>query len=308
MKKLVWFFSLILFAAGVFFLSAKKKKPLRFVAGFQGGTYYKIGLSLNKIPGLKFDVRTTKGSRLNIEAIAKRKADFGMAQLDIMINMARNDATIKQRVKVLLPIYAEEVHLLAEKSISSIEGLNSKTVSVGQKDSGTQGTSMILLEAAGIRDDQVDIQQLPPYIALQQLVLKRKIDAMFVVSGQPVEMLSSLPASAGEMIHAVPISSSMVQKLVNRGLPYRPAVLKKKNYPWLNADTPTVAVDSVLIVRNDIKPKYVKKIIQAIFDNQSKFESYHPKWKQMTRQYVKEVATKHSTYFHKTALEVIQTL
>ena len=288
--------------------SEAKKKALRFAAGFQGGTYYQIGNSLNKIEDLEFDVQTTGGSKENILLIRDRKADFGMVQLDILINMSKTDAKITSNVKILLPVYAEEVHLVASKDIKSIEDLKGKKVSIGPRDSGIQGTARIILQNLKIKESGISIEQFPVFVGLQQLLIKRKIDAMFVVAGAPVEMLSTIPKEASGVIHMIPFSSSQIATLTGGDLPYSVASISSKDYSWISEPVATVAVDSVLIVRSDIKPKHVKTIIESIFTNQSKFIQVHKKWKELSKENVKKILEKRKNFFHEAAVEAINAL
>ena len=126
-----------------------------FAVGFKGGTYENIAKSIKELSVFPFKIVRSRGSDEIINLVNSGDAEFGIAQLDVLLNAYNRKKRHVRNVKLVLPLYPEEIHLLASKKVKSINDLPGKQISVGPLDSGTAGTSIILLKNLGIGKSEI---------------------------------------------------------------------------------------------------------------------------------------------------------
>lgn len=297
-KKIVLGFAL-LFSVGIFSLG-----KLRFASGFFGGTYNQMARTLNRLPGMRLSVIETRGSRENIDLIRKGKADIGFAQLDVLITSSAEKPEIKKSVRIILPIYREEVHVLAKKELKKLADLKGKKVSIGPKGSGTEATSRTLLTKLGLYDSiQKDFSKSQKAVTKLE---KGDLDAVILISGAPVKFLSAKGANVN--FHLIPFSSSESRLFVRRGGAYSRVKIRANMYPWQKEKVSTLAVESALIGSASLSGSDVDAIIDKIINNQIELIMSHEKWTDLDVAFIKKTARRKKAYFHPAAVAKIKTL
>lgn len=88
------------------------------------------------------------GTLQNVPDVQRyRSLPLGLAQLDVLayLNLALNDDSsarhIAEELLIVLPLYREEVHLLARAGIKQISDLNGEKIAIGELGSGTSVTA-----------------------------------------------------------------------------------------------------------------------------------------------------------------------
>src|ERR1044072_4057164 len=178
--------SLVLAAALLALPASAAEVEKNIMTGGAKGTYIKIGrdiAALAKACGQTLNVVESAGSLENFNGVRNRKnTQFGIVQNDLLEYLKTfeaNDKDIQQAVKgvrIMFPLYNEEVHVLAKKDIANLEGLASKKVAIGVKDSGTYLTATLMLDILQIKDAEKVL--LNPDQALPKLQ-SGEIDAFF---------------------------------------------------------------------------------------------------------------------------------
>jgi len=128
---------------------------LGVITGSEKGTYYQFGLNfqaLGKPNGINVNVLPSKGSIENIFAVYQKPGvQVGIVQSDVLAFVARVQSDpalqrIAKKIKMVFPLYNEEVHLLARKGIASFDDLADKRVAIGREGSGTFLTVRLLFK------------------------------------------------------------------------------------------------------------------------------------------------------------------
>src|SRR5437763_413985 len=142
------------------------------ITGGEKGTYYQFGLNfqaLGRANGINMTVHTSKGSVENIYAVYQRPGiQLGIVQSDVLAFVARveTDEALKRiakKIKMVFPLYNEEIHLLAKKGINSFDDLANKRVAIGREGSGTRS------------EEHTSELQSPMYLVCRLLLEKKKI-------------------------------------------------------------------------------------------------------------------------------------
>lgn len=274
------------------------KGIIGMVTGSRTGTYYRIGKDIAdalKEAGIAIDVKESSGSIDNIGRIgSKENAALGIVQSDVLGFLKRSDAEeskkMTKNLRMVFPLFKEEVHLVASKQIKTFDELAGKTIAVGETGSGSWLTAMNLFAMGNISPKQ--ILRVPPEEGLVA-VLRGNADAMLFVSGKPVKLFENLSrlsermeyASLLDTVHLLPLNKDSFYK------EYQRAEITPKDYPFVTETVPTLAVNALLVSFNfsDMDSQYaaarcteLRGFAQGLRESIGKLkEAAHPKWKEV---------------------------
>ncbi len=282
----IFFILIFHLGAGAVVLAANKIK-LGMVTGGPKGTYYQFGLNLERLvqgAGIDLNVHNSNGSVENIYAVYKRPhTQMGIVQSDVLAFVAKvqTDPVLKRiakKIKMVYPLYDEEVHLLGKQEIRDFEDLEGRRVAIGKEGSGSYLTARLLFEVSGIRP--AETVAIGATYALDRLK-RGEVDAMFYVAGYPVKLFTEEVSSADNLA-LLPILNKNITEF------YAKTSIPGNTYPWQERVTDTVAIKSVLVSFN---------FRMANCDNVGKFalevakniewlkQNGHPKWNSVDLNY-----------------------
>lgn len=259
------------------------------MTGGAKGTYIQIGRDLAAIGaecGYSLNVNESAGSLQNLVSVKKLpNTQFGIVQNDVLEYVrtyAANDPDLQRAlfgVRIMYPLYNEEVQVLASREITRLSDLSGKKVAIGKTDSGTFLTATLILDILRVKDaDRVAVgssDALP-------MLLNGEIDAMFYVAGAPTKLYSD-QAIDGSRFHLVDILEPELLAT------YTATEIPGGTYPFQPEPASVVAVKAVLMTY-DYKPgknpyhkqscKAVSDLSSVILTNMERLkETGHPKWR-----------------------------
>ena len=249
------------------------------VTGGTKGTYIQIGYDISKLvkqEGIYLDVHPSNGSLDNVADVYERKdIQLGIVQSDVLasIRSSGDDQlnTIAKQIRMIFPLYNEEVHVLTSRSIKSFADLEGKIVAIGSEGSGTALTASLLFEIAGVTPGEV--KHIDAKKALM-LLRSEVIDAMFYISGYPVSLFSSIYT---ENLHLLPITDQRIAEH------YVSSTIPAETYSWQKEPVKTFAVKAVLMSYGyDTSHKNCKNVGEVgkiIYSNEGWLKKNgHEKW------------------------------
>ncbi len=216
------------------------------ITGGEKGTYYQFGLNLKELmanKGISLNVYSSNGSIENINAVYKRPGiQMGIVQSDVLafIGKLQSDAELKliaKKIKMVFPLYNEEIHLLGRSGIGDFDGLAGKRVAVGEEGSGTYLTARLLFELTEIVPQEM--LTIGREEALSQLKAG-KIDAMFYVAGFPVKLFAD-DVTENDGLALIPITHKSILEFYPQG------EIPQNTYRWQKQAVKTAAVKAVLV-------------------------------------------------------------
>jgi TRAP transporter TAXI family solute receptor len=262
---------------------------LGLITGGERGTYYQFGLDIQKLlkqaaPTIALNVYPSKGSVENIYAVYQRPVtQMGIVQSDVLAFVFRiqSDPVLRRigrKLKMVFPLYNEEIHILGRKGITDFDDLADRRVAIGREGSGTYLTARILLKMADVTPREtvlIDTDE-----ALAELKAGR-IDAMFYVAGYPVRLFAEKVADS-DGLALVPVLNKTVLEF------YEQSEIPAKTYSWQPTPVQTAAIKAVLVSfdfrRADCE--YVGRFAQAVTKNMDwLITNGHPKWKSVNLEY-----------------------
>lgn len=273
---------------------AYAQAPLSIITGPKTGTYYAFGQDIARIAkdaSLPMQIVDSEGSVDNIKLINYTEgASLGIVQSDVLGFLSRSNnpglQKILSRLRVVFPLYPEEVHVLARKDIADFKDLQGKKVAVGEDGSGHMLTAVNLFAIEQIVPS--DIRKVSPEEAVVE-VLRGDLDAMVYVGGKPVKMFKNMEDLSNpehrkfalllQQVHFLPMNSAKFYE------EYEPAEISHDDYMFVQKTVPTIAVQSALVaIDNHGKDSCstLKKLAEAVQQNFAALQkSGHPKWREV---------------------------
>lgn len=219
---------------------------LGLVTGMENGTYHRFGLDLKRLvksDGIAVNVYPSRGSVDNLAAVHGRPGvHMGIVQSDILEFLAGVDGHpllegIAKRLRVVFPLYAEDVHIVARRDIGVFEQLEGKRVAIGPEGSGPHLTARLMFKLADVHPAELLTMDHPQAVARLKA---GEIDAMVYVAASPVNLLKE-GFTAADGVALVPIVSKSILES------YDAVELVANTYPWQPRPVTTVAVKAVLV-------------------------------------------------------------
>lgn len=268
---------------------AAQPLELNIVTGGPTGTYIRIGQDIAALGaecGRTLNVRESAGSLENVFAVRDRPVtQFGIVQGDVLEyiqTFAAEDDQLRraaQGLRIVYPLYDEEVHVLARRDIADLDGLEGRRVAVGVENSGNFITAQLVLDLARVAPAERETT-LAPAAALEAL-LAGQVDAMVYVAGAPVSLFAEAAIDPAQF-HLLPLADPVLRAV------YAPAVLPAGTYGFQAEPLETIAVKAVLVTYdyNARGNAYHRASCEAVSDFAYLIlsritalrENGHPKW------------------------------
>ena len=280
---------------------------LVLATGGTAGTYYPFGGALakiwnSKIKDMNVTAQTSGASGENVRLINKKEVELALVQSDTLDFAFNATEAFKEPLKgmsTIAVLYPEiiQVVVAAAGPIKSIADLKGKKVGVGAPGSGTEANFRQLLDAYGMKKEDINVQFLS-FSESAEAYKDKHIDAFIVTAGIPNAGIMDV-ATQNE-IRILNIPADVAAKLAQK-YPFLAAVKVPANtYKGQTAEVSTVAVNAVLIAGNSLSEAMVYNLTKALFENQVELASAHAKGKELN---IKTAVTGVSIPFHPGAVK-----
>jgi len=296
MKKLISVFMAATFAMALLVSCGKQDAngdagKIRFVTGGESGTYYAFGSVIaqhaTNNAGVTVVGLAGNGSQANVMALEDKTAELAFCQSDVMAYAYNGTNIFMHTGKIdcfstLGALYVEQVQIVTlNPEIKTVADLKGKVVSIGAAGSGVYFNAIDILGAYGLTEKDIK----PTYQSFgdsANALKDGKIDAGFIVAGAPTTAITDLATT--KKVYLVSLDQDHVNQLIAKSPYYAPATIAKSVYN-LDADTLTVGVGAVVLVRDDVPAETVHAICADIFDNAASLVSSHVKYGEISLEY-----------------------
>jgi TRAP transporter TAXI family solute receptor len=263
-------------------MSLSAAPQMGIVTGNVTGTYIKIGEDIKKIAEpshISLQVFESAGSIQNVfDVRRKRGVQLGIVQSDVLdyIRDISDDLelkTIAAKLAAVYPLYKEEVHVLGDLSLKTLQDLHGKRVAIGPQRSGTYLTAKTIFFQTGITPSKEVF--LGGKEALDSL-RRGEIDAMLYVAGAPATLFSE-NTTADDKFQLIGVDDKALDS-------YLTTVIPAGTYKWQESEVRTVAVKAVLITFSYAgeQCQNVAKVAKIIRENKEWLDvNGHPKWREV---------------------------
>jgi len=267
-------------------------------AGSKKFTYYKIAQNLVDYVASDagIDLQAVEGgSIINVKKMRwQHGVKFAIVQSDVLEYYrkeakkgSRQASDLIQRLRVILPLYNEEIHMIThpDSSIRYFQDIRGKRIALGKPDGGSAMTGLSIYSYMFGEEIAPENIHFSSFEDALRAVADRKVDAWIMVVGQPTKMFQIMKAEAKKFLRFVKFDSNDYRcKKILKG-PYYKAEIKRGSYSWIDENIPTITVKAFLISQKYTKEmtrKNITSFTKSLCKNFSKLqEKGHPKWKEV---------------------------
>jgi TRAP transporter TAXI family solute receptor len=232
--------------------------------------------------GLVAVARASDGSVHNATMVERGEVQSALAQADVVSWAYLGEGIFADRpafekLRVIANLYPETIHLVVrrEAGIESLADLEGRRVSIDRPQSGTHANALLILRAAGVTVDQMDLRHFNVDRAAEQ-ISAGELDAFFFIAGAPVTMLQQLARQG--LIDLLPIAGAGIDEMRQDHLYFHPALIPAGTYEGIG-EVRTMSVGALWIVNRDVDDDLVYSLTRALWNpfNQRALAESHPK-------------------------------
>lgn len=278
---------------------AQDPRFFRIAAGAVDSSYFGIGTLIGNVvsappgardcdrggscgvPGLIAVTQTTAGPLENIDLIAKKRLESALCQADIAYwafhgtGLYRKQGAVSN-LRAIANLYPETMHIVTrtDRKIDDLRRLRGKTVSMGEPNSSTQLTARAMLQALGLPERDIKVQNLSAAQAIEGL-REGKLDAFFLMTGVPSPEIRDLATAGG--IALLPIDGANARKLSGAFPFFTESAIPAQAYPGL-PETASLSVGVLWAVAAEVEERIVYGLTRALFhpNNRKALDTGHP--------------------------------
>lgn len=255
-------------------------KKITLASGGTSGTYYGfsgiVAQRLNEVlkDQIKINVVSTGASKANAQMIDSYDAQIAIIQNDVM-SYAYNASDMfsgqspMQSFSAIASVYPESIQIIANKSITSVEDLRGKRISVGDAGSGTEFNAKQILEAYGIDIEKDIVKNNQSFADSCDSLKNGTLDAAFLTAGHPTVAVTELASNYD--FNILNIDEAHADQLISKYSFYTKVNIPKDSYSVLNSDVHTVAVMATFIASNNLDDNSVYAFTKGLFEEKANF-------------------------------------
>jgi len=239
------------------------------------------------VEGLIASAVSSRGSVDNVNAILSGLRNSGFAQSDVAYWAYTGTGTMEGKepakdLRTIAALFEEHIHLvtLKKSKIKSVKDLKGKKVSLDEPGSGTYVDALLILEANGLSEKDLQAEALKGNAATDAL-RNGKVDAIFVVAGYPTGALVELASSVD--IKLIPIDGAGAKKLTDKYGFFSQSAIPEGTYENVKA-TNTVDVGAQWFTSAKEDDELIYNITKALWNKESRklMDVGHSKGKTIT--------------------------
>ena len=286
MKKLLKVSLVAAFAMGALNAQAEEKF-ITIGTGGQTGVYYVVGQSICQLVNrdtaktqVKCNAPSTGASVANLNAIADKQMDMGIAQSDWQYHAYNGSSSFEgkknDKSRAVFSLHPEPFTVMArdDSGIKTFDDLKGKRVNVGDPGSGTRATMNVILKEKGWSDKDFKVASELKPSEMASVMCDNNLDAITYNVGHPNGALKEAAASCNA--HLVPVTGEAIDKLVADHSYYAKATIPGGLYKGTDNPVETFGVYATLVTSSDVEEDKVYAVVKAVFDNFDRFKRLHP--------------------------------
>jgi TRAP transporter TAXI family solute receptor len=274
--------------------AAEQRKYLLATANISG-TYYPVGVALATLTKVKLEpdyklsltAVSSAGSAENLLQLGRNEVQFAILQglygywaWNGIGPFAANGPQKHLRSITMLwqnvEHFAVKTDYVKTGTIADLQELRGKTLSIGDKHSGSAGSGMYILERLGfLPSKDFNLVNLT-YGDSADAIQKGDIEMMNIPGGPPVAALDRAFTALGKDVTILGFTSGQTAAVNSEYPLWAPFTLAANTYPGQDKPVTTIAQPNFLAVREDVPDEDVYRILKAIYGNLPFLNNIHP--------------------------------
>jgi TRAP transporter TAXI family solute receptor len=249
---------------------------LKFPTAATTGAVYTIGAALanewtNKVPGLQISAEASNGGVQNLNLIAARDAQVGVAVTSIITQQKQGTEQFAGHqyngVRILAALYSNynQIVVSANSGINSFRDLKGKKFAPGAPGSTTVMETQAAFEAAGL-DYPGDMNaQFVGFDAVVDLMQNRQMDGGWIQAGIPTSAVSQVCTTANGKL--LSIDDDIIIKLREKYPWYSRSVIPAGTYDNQTEDVITTSLTITVVIDESVPEEVAYNMAKVMWEN-----------------------------------------
>lgn len=285
---------LVLAACGSESTTSDEKQFITIATASTGGTYYPIGVGLGNLwskelgdEGINASGQSSAGSVENIDLMKQGEADFSILQGLIADQAYKgkgsfegNAYTDLRSVAMIWPNVEHFVLKDSEIKTGSIADIEGQKFSVGPQASGTEQSTLVMMEGLGLTKENIT----PEYLGYDDTISAMRdgrLNGGSLPAGIPVAAITDMYASnVGASI--LEVTDEQFEKITAISDAWYQYNIPAETYPNQTKEIKTIAQPNILVASIDLDEETVYKLTKTMFENLDFMYEVHNSAKAMT--------------------------
>lgn len=273
--------------------SSSEKQFITIATASTGGTYYPIGVGLGNLwskelgdEGINASGQSSAGSVENIDLMKQGEADFSILQGLIADQAYKGEGSFNgnayKDLRSVTMIWPNVEHfVLKDKEIktNSISDIEGQSFSVGPQASGTEQSTLVMMEGIGLT--KADIT--PEYLGYDDTISAirdGRLNGGSLPAGLPVAAITDMYASnVGASV--LEVTDEQFEKISAVSNAWYQYTIPAETYPNQTKEIKTIAQPNILAASIDLDEETVYKLTKAMFENLDFMYEVHNSAKEM---------------------------
>ncbi|MFD2830638.1 TAXI family TRAP transporter solute-binding subunit [Corticicoccus populi] len=271
----------------------QKKEIYNIATASTGGTYYPIGVGLGQLwtehyrdQNIKFNGQASAGSVENIDLMKNGEADFSILQGLISTQAAEGSGIYEgeqfeelRAVGMIWPNVEHFVLMDSEVETGDISDIEGKSFSVGPQASGTEQSTLTMMEGVGLTKENIR----PEYLGYDDTISAMRdgrLNGGSLPAGVPVSAITDMYASGvnATVLDVTEAQVEAINSVVNTWYPY---TIEAGTYPRQEEDIETIAQPNVLVTTSELDEEFVYNLTKILYENREYMINIHNSAREM---------------------------
>ena len=265
-----------------------------------GGTYYPVGVALSTLikvqleptHGIAMSAISSAGSDENIRLMRENQAQFSILQGLYGAWAWEGEGQFEREgpqkdLRSITMLWQNVEHFAVNSdyaetgTIEDLNNLKGQRFSIGERNSGTEGSGRHILTGLGIDPDKTFNLVYQGYGASAEAMQNGTIQGMNTPAGVPVSAVAQAFAALGERITLLGFTDEQVERANGPYELWTPYEIPANTYPGQSQAVRTIAQPNFLAVRADLDEEAIYEITKAIYENLPFLNNIHSATKAM---------------------------
>ncbi len=298
--RTIRFIALISLLSIVFFVpvtwsAAPQKKPMTLATATIGGAYYPVGQAMSSVigkyvPGISMTPEVTDGAVENLRLVGEGDTDFGITMANTAFFALNGQKPYQKKIENLAAIGSLhpavfQIVVLNKSKIRSFADLKGKKVAVGPPGGGTLIILQAILEAYGMKADDIQANYLPYSDGFTQLG-DDNLDAALALGGYPTAAVMEIGAT--QKVRLIELEEDRFTSLLKKYPYYSKSVIPKEVYKQ-EKDVPCVGIKTIFFTKKNMDEKLVYDVTKALYDHLDELGAMNATARQIDRRSLSQV-------------------
>ncbi|MHB1161543.1 MAG: TAXI family TRAP transporter solute-binding subunit, partial [Chloroflexota bacterium] len=267
-----------------------KEYKMSMATGGTAGTYYPYGGAIaglwsKNIKGVAVTAETTGAAVENQRLLANKQVELAITQNDIGDYSMNGTEMFKEKItnfRAVAALYPEVVQWVVTPNIKTMADLKGKRFVVGAAASGTEANTRQIFEANGMSYKDLGKAAYLSYAEAAAAMKDRQMDGFAVTGGVPTSAITDV--TTGLDISILPVTGGEAKKVMDKYKFFVPTTVAKGAYKGVEADIPTIAVQAMLVAREDLDTDLVYWLTKTLIEKQPELAQSHAKGKELSKE------------------------